>query len=272
MFFGNTAAYRGGAIISTGCTPVVINNSIIRNRCTVSSSSATGGGILALSGAAVSGGNNIVWDNTSYTNPNIGGTVNFTYSNVQGGLTGTGNINSNPFFVHNPPNGWFFLAQTAAGQNRNSPCMNAGNPASSMIIGSTRTDLIQDAGVVDMGFHWWLAADQMPGLNLRLDDDPELQQPIEGTVVPQSMDLGIENHPNPFNPATTVTLWLDQAAPVDLTVYDAAGRMVERLFQGDLAAGSHDFLFSGMSLPAGVYVYRADCGGRIATGKALLIK
>ena len=102
MFFGNTAAYRGGAIISTGCTPVVINNSIIRNRCTVSSSSATGGGILALSGAAVSGGNNIVWDNTSYTNPNIGGTVNFTYSNVQGGLTGTGNINSNPFHPITP--------------------------------------------------------------------------------------------------------------------------------------------------------------------------
>lgn len=243
----------------------------MRNRCTVSSSTASGGGVLALSGAAVSGRNNIVWDNTAFTNPNVSGTINFTYSDVQGGLAGTGNINSNPLFVQNPPNGWFFLSQTAAGQSQNSPCVNASDPTTPMITGSTRTDLIQDAGIVDMGFHWWLAADQIERLNLNLGDDPEVL-PLEGTMAPQSMELRIENHPNPFNPSTTITLWLDQTAPTNLAVYDASGRMVERLHQGNLDAGAHDFLFSGAALPTGVYLYRADCGGRIATGKALLVK
>ena len=173
--------------------------------------------------------------------------------------------------MQNPPNGWFFLSQTAAGQSQNSPCMNASEPTTPMITGSTRTDLIQDAGVVDMGFHWWLAADQIGRLNLNLGDDPEML-PLEGSVVPQSMELRIENHPNPFNPSTVITLWLDQTAPTDVSVFDASGRMVERLYQGNLDAGTHDFLFSGVALPTGVYLYRADSGGRIATGKALLVK
>jgi len=267
---GNTAAYRGGGILVIGCSATLTNNTFTRNRCTVSSSSATGGGILAYSGASVSGRNNIVWDNSSFTNPNVGGTASFTYSDVEGGLAGTGNINSNPLFVHNPPNGYFFLSQTAAGQSSNSPCVDAGDPTSPMITGSTRTDLVQDAGIVDMGFHWQdNLVDAMRALPV-MDEFAPVQTGM--SIQPESIDLKAYNHPNPFNPTTTVTLWIDQAAPVDLTVYDASGRMVDRLFQGYLEAGSHDFLFSGVSLPTGVYIYRADSAGRIATGKALLVK
>ena len=217
------------------------------------------------------GRNNIIWGNEAFTNPNVSGTVNLSYSDVQGGLAGTGNINSSPLFTHNPPNGWFFLSQTAAGQSQNSPCMNAGDPTTPMITGSTRTDLVQDAGVVDMGFHWWMAADQIGRLNLDFGNESELL-PLEGSMVPEGMELRVKNHPNPFNPSTTITLWMDETAATELSVYDASGRMVDRLFQGNLNAGAHDFLFSGANLPTGVYLYRADCGGRIATGKALLVK
>ena len=96
---------------------------------------------------------------------------------------------------------------------------------------------------------------------------PELQ-----SAVPSTSDLRITNAPNPFNPATTITLLMDRAAPVDLKVYDIAGRAVANLYQGSLEAGSHQFQFSGANLPAGVYVYRADVSGTIVTGKALLVK
>ena len=69
------------------------------------------------------------------------------------GWQGTGNINSDPLFVTGPL-GDYYLSQIAAGQAQNSPCVDTGDPASSMIIGTTRTDEIQDSGVVDMGYHY----------------------------------------------------------------------------------------------------------------------
>jgi len=247
----------------------LINNTIARNRCTLSFGSQ-GAGILVWSDATLSGKNNIVYDNTAQTGANIynyGGTVNLTYSAVGGGWTGTGNIGTNPMLVHNIPAGYCYLSQTAAGQSQTSPCVNAGDPASAMITGSTRTDLGPDLGVVDMGFHWQyaLAAD---GLGL----EEEIIPSAGAQAQPEFSSLKVVNHPNPFNPATTITLVTDQAAGAELSVYDAAGRLVETLYQGDLEAGSHAFRFSGTALPAGIYLYRARVGGQVATGKALLIK
>jgi len=36
----------------------------------------------------------------------------------------------------------------------NNPCVDAGDPLSTMIRGSTRTDSVPDSGIVDMGFHY----------------------------------------------------------------------------------------------------------------------
>ncbi len=254
-----------------GCTPTLVNNTITRNRCTVTSSSAQGGGLLAYSGSSATGKNNVIYDNVSTTSPNVGGTVTFTYTCAQGGLPGTGNISSDPLLVNSPPTGYCYLSQTAAGQSLNSPCMNAGDPASPMITGSTRTDMVQDAGTVDMGYHWITTLSAaMPNLLPMMDENESPETGFQAQ--PQSMDLKVFNHPNPFNPTTTISLLLDQASPVNLTVFDASGRAVENLFQGNLDAGRHDFLFSGNALPTGVYMYRAEVAGRIATGKALLIK
>lgn len=217
------------------------------------------------------GKNNIVWDNIATTSPNISGTVSFTYSCTPGGLPGTGNIGSDPMFVNMPPAGYCFLSQVAAGQTQNSPCMDSGDPASPMINGSTRTDMVPDAGVVDMGFHW-LHTLSNAMVNVRLEDDFGGKETGMGVPVPEDLNLRIFNHPNPFNPATIITLVLDQASPVHLTVYDAAGKMIKSLFQGNLEAGAHDFLFVGKNLPTGVYLCRADVGRRTVTNKALLVK
>jgi len=75
------------------------------------------------------------------------------YSCIQGGYPGSGNVNSEPLFVSPPLDNWC-LSQTAAGQLHQSPCVDAGNPASPLISGTTRTDGAQDTGVVDMGWHY----------------------------------------------------------------------------------------------------------------------
>jgi parallel beta-helix repeat protein len=95
VFTGNTASDSAGAIATHGSSwPVVIN-------CTFS------GNIAALnSGAIGSGGpdltiaNCIFWGNGAPTGPQIDGiSVLVSFSDVQGGWPGTGNINVDPCFV-----------------------------------------------------------------------------------------------------------------------------------------------------------------------------
>jgi hypothetical protein len=85
------------------------------------------------------------------------------------------------------------------------------------------------------------------------------------------------NHPNPFNPSTTIRYELATAGPVRLTVYDAAGRRVRGLVNTSEAAGPHDVVFDGVDdagrpLASGVYFYRLDAAGTIQTRKMVLLK
>ncbi len=95
-------------------------------------------------------------------------------------------------------------------------------------------------------------------------------------MVPNSFELG-QNYPNPFNPSTTIKIALPQTGPVTLAVYDVLGREVTRLFDGDLAYGTHKFHFNGQSaagtpIASGVYFVRMDAPGFNKTRKMVLVK
>jgi len=66
---------------------------------------------------------------------------------------GPGVITDDPMFTSGPL-GNYYLCQTAAGQSVDSPCVDAGDPDSPMIYGTTRTDHVYDGGVIDMGCHF----------------------------------------------------------------------------------------------------------------------
>lgn len=65
----------------------------------------------------------------------------------------------------------------------------------------------------------------------------------------------LSNHPNPFNPSTTLRFALAEQAQVRLTVYDMLGREVERLVEGVQEAGTHEVTFDASGLPSGTYMY-----------------
>ncbi|MFH1861918.1 MAG: T9SS type A sorting domain-containing protein [bacterium] len=219
---------------------------------------------------SATGKNNIIYDNHAANYPDLYGSPSFTYSCIGGGLPGTGNINANPLLINAPPAGFCFLSQIAAGQGSDSPCVNTGDPTYPMITGSTRSDLVQDAGIIDMGYHWQFALDLSGHTDLW--EEFSVTTPTIPEAVPESMELKVDNFPNPFNPSTTIALTLNQSTPVELTVTDVSGRVIANLFEGTLEAGMHDFLFEGATLPTGMYFYRAQAAGRTVTGKALLIK
>ncbi len=83
--------------------------------------------------------------------------------------------------------------------------------------------------------------------------------------------------PNPFNPRTTLSFDLHAAVRADLRVYDISGRVIRTLVAGQLPAGRHEVEWdgtdsSGRQIPAGIYFYKLEAGGRGATGRVALVK
>jgi hypothetical protein len=74
-------------------------------------------------------------------------------------------------------------------------------------------------------------------------------------------------HPNPFNPRTAIRFDLPNAGPVRLSVYDAAGRHIRTLVDGDLPAGAHEATWdgrdsSGRGVASGSYIGWLFADGR----------
>ncbi len=55
----------------------------------------------------------------------------------------------------------------------------------------------------------------------------------------------LHNIPNPFNPRTEIRFQLSDNSNVELTIYDATGRMVVALYNGNLASGQQSFTWNG---------------------------
>lgn len=84
-----------------------------------------------------------------------------------------------------------------------------------------------------------------------------------------------QNHPNPFNPATSVSFTLGEASFVSIDIHDARGRLVCTLFAGDMAAGDHEIPWrgqdsSGNAVASGVYFCRLKAGTMVESIKMLL--
>lgn len=79
-------------------------------------------------------------------------------------------------------------------------------------------------------------------------------------------------YPNPFNPQTTIRFDLDRSMDYSLTVWDVAGRLVQTLDQGRLAAGRYSFQWNADNLNSGVYLIRLKAGNRVQTSTVTLLK
>jgi parallel beta-helix repeat protein len=138
-FSGNTADWGGGMNNRDDSSPLVTN-------CTFSVNTAHygGGGISNFADSSLTVVNSILWGDSPFEIHNDVSSLTFTYSDVQGGYAGTGNIDQNPLFVNAAAGNFHLLTD--------SPCINAGDNSASMLPG---TDFEDDPriidGIVDMG-------------------------------------------------------------------------------------------------------------------------
>ncbi len=89
--------------------------------------------------------------------------------------------------------------------------------------------------------------------------------------------LTLGNHPNPFNPATTVSYTLSERTNVRLAIFDARGKQVALLEVGIRAEGEHQVRWNGrddrgQDVSSGVYFARLEAGAQSRTHKLVLAR
>ncbi|MBT4503537.1 MAG: T9SS type A sorting domain-containing protein, partial [Gemmatimonadetes bacterium] len=85
------------------------------------------------------------------------------------------------------------------------------------------------------------------------------------------------NHPNPFNPETTIGYDVAEKGSVRLRVYDVAGQVVRELIDSVQPAGSYRVVWDGRDkdgaqVANGVYLYELTAGDYRAIRKMTMMK
>jgi len=105
-------------------------------------------------------------------------------------------------------------------------------------------------------------------LNVCLEVDDAI---VSTTEIKDQTFNSFLNIPNPFTEVTTIQFDLTESNVVQLDVFDLLGRVVQPVFSGDLAAGSHQFEVSNLS-ESGLYFYRLQIGDQVVTKQMVCVK
>jgi hypothetical protein len=99
-----------------------------------------------------------------------------------------------------------------------------------------------------------------------------------GPVHTPAMPLTLyQNHPNPFNPSTTIRYYLAVDCHVALDVYDIRGNSIARLAEAYQEKGVHAVAWNGRDrngneVSSGVYFYRLRAGKTEISKKMVLAR
>ena len=89
--------------------------------------------------------------------------------------------------------------------------------------------------------------------------------------IPQSFRLE-QNYPNPFNPSTTINYSVPERSFVELTIFDALGKVVKTLVKNEVDAGNYKYDFNASGLSSGIYFYQLKSKNFQQTKKLMLVK
>lgn len=117
----------------------------------------------------------------------------------------------------------------------------------------------------------FIACDRQSGLYVLELDTTATDIPDFPRDLPSRFLLG-QNHPNPFNPSTSIGFHVAHHGFVSLKVHDVLGREVATLVNETRPPGFHTVVWGASDMPSGVYYYRLVAGGTVQTRKAVLVK
>ena len=82
---------------------------------------------------------------------------------------------------------------------------------------------------------------------------------INSSTTKPDKSILFDNYPNPFNPDTRITYYLNKESYVNLYLYDITGKEILRLVNNKIQTqGNYDVYFDGISYSSGIYFYRLE--------------
>ncbi|MCP4580808.1 MAG: T9SS type A sorting domain-containing protein, partial [candidate division Zixibacteria bacterium] len=94
---------------------------------------------------------------------------------------------------------------------------------------------------------------------------------IEQENLPEYISV-LSSYPNPFNAQTTISFSLEQQSPVNISIYDITGRLVEVLISNTFEAGNHSLSWDAGGQPSGIYFARLLARDDVSTSRMVLLK
>ena len=255
----------GGGIFIQNCPETSIIN------CTIAANEATlvVGGICTYQFSYPIIRNSIVYDNIAPLHPSLLSAFDdsfaVSYSDIQGGWEGIQVMDVSPLFASGPDGG-YYLSQIESGQPVQSPVVDAGDVTAATLhldTMTTRTDQLDDIGIVDIGFHY----EQNPSAGC-ID-------PRNGPALPSS--IAITAYPNPCNSTTIINMTLPRTSSVDLVIHNVLGQQVFASSVGTYPPGNHLISWSGkdnygQSLATGTYFLTLIASNQSRTQKIIILK
>jgi hypothetical protein len=115
----------------------------------------------------------------------------------------------------------------------------------------------------------FIGKDLTPGEPIELDPTSSVIKSKD--LIPVKFEL-YQNHPNPFNPSTKIRYTVPRNELVNLTVYNALGKIVTILVNEQKQAGEYEILFNASEYASGVYFYKLTVNDFTSVKKMILIK
>lgn len=253
LLAGNTSTLGngGGGGLTSNSHVRLINTTIAGN------SVAQGGAGVWVYVSTIEITNSIIWANQpDAISRDSGSTVTVTYSDIEGGWPGIGNLDLAPEFAGGDPHPY------ALGEL--SPCIDAANPDTTG-LGLPETDLAGNpriaGGLVDMGGYEYAGAGGAAW--------PEIAP---------AQSIAMRCAPNPCRTWTMISYDLPAAAPVTLRICDIAGRQIRTLLNHvQQPSREHHVPWDGRSdlgapVPSGTYLYVLTAGSERVTIPVMLLR
>jgi len=246
IIFGNTAGY-GGGIYLLNTAPEIMNNTIVNNEGTY-----RGGGLYSDNSNPLII-NTIIYNNIEPVSSQIYGTARVRYSDIEGGYTGEGNIDTDPYFADTVN---FYLSDSSA-------CIDAGDP-----------NRLDPEDPQNPGSPLWPAKGTLRS-DMGAYGGYELIDFIYGdknSYLPSDFIL-FQNYPNPFNPTTMINYQLALTSDVELSIFNIIGQKVAVLVSEKQSAGSYQVEWDASAFSSGVYYYRLSTNsGFVQIKKCILLR